>query len=64
MSQKADHQTAFVAYLKAIKPSKTGCIVPDVNMAPRQFKLAAAAGLKWKHNAIRYSFGSCRMAWI
>ena len=55
---------ALAAYLKAIKPPKTGRIVPNVNMTPRQFKVAAAAGLKWKHNASRHSFGSYRMAEI
>lgn len=55
---------ALAAYLKAIKPPKTGRIVPNVNMTPRQFRIAAAAGLKWKHNASRHSFGSYRMAEI
>lgn len=55
---------ALAAYLKAIKPPRTGRIVPNVNMTPRQFKVAAAAGLKWKHNASRHSFGSYRMAEI
>ncbi|NDB95458.1 MAG: hypothetical protein EBZ78_04795, partial [Verrucomicrobia bacterium] len=55
---------ALAAYLKAIKPPKTGRIVPNVNMTPRQFRIAANAGLKWKHNASRHSYGSYRMAEI
>ena len=55
---------ALAAYLKAIKPPKTGRIVPNVNMTPRQSRIAAAAGLKWKHNASRHSYGSYRMAEI
>ena len=55
---------ALAAYLKAIKPPKTGRIVPNVNMTPRQKGTALAAGLKWKHNASRHSFGSYRMAEI
>jgi len=55
---------ALAAYLRAIKPPKTGRIVPNVNMTPRQFKVAAVAGIKWKHNASRHSFGSYRMAEI
>jgi integrase len=55
---------ALAAYLKVIKPPKTGRIVPNVNMTPRQFKVAETAGLKWKHNASRHSFGSYRMAEI
>lgn len=53
-----------MAYLKVIKPPRTGRIVPNVNMTQRQFEAAAEAGLKWKHNASRHSFGSYRMVEI
>ncbi len=53
---------ALAAYLEKTGVPKSGRIVPNSNMQTRQELLAQRAGLDWKHNGCRHSFGSYRMA--
>jgi integrase len=52
----------LAAYLKKIGKPKAGKIVPNQNMNNRMIPLAKRAGMPWKKNACRHSFGSYRMA--
>lgn len=53
---------ALAAYLKKIGKPKAGRIAPNQNMNNRMIPLARRAGMRWKKNACRHSFGSYRMA--
>ena len=53
---------SLAAYLEKTGVPKSGRIVPNSNMQTRQELLAQRAGLQWKHNGCRHSFGSYRMA--
>lgn len=54
---------ALVAWLGPIKKA-SGPVVPYANMAKQVVWLARDAGVKWKHNALRHSFISYRLAAI
>jgi integrase len=56
-------QPNLVAWLEPFrKPS--GPVQPFVNVTNELVELAKAAGVEWKHNALRHSFGSFRLAII
>jgi len=53
---------ALAAFLEKTGKPKSGRVAPNSNMMTRQELLAQWAGLNWKHNGCRHSFGSYRMA--
>lgn len=53
---------ALAAYLKKIKKPASGPIAPWRNMRNRMVLLSKRAGIFWKQNACRHSFGSYRLA--
>jgi len=57
-------QPALAAYLEKIRKPVSGRVAPNKNMQTRQENIAKRAGLVWRHNACRHSYGSYRMAEI
>ena len=50
------------AYLQKFKPPTSGKISPVKTLSDRFEYLAKRVGIEWKHNGLRHSFGSYRLA--
>ena len=50
------------AYLQKFKPPTSGKITPVKTLSDRFEYLAKRVGIEWKHNGMRHSFGSYRLA--